>query len=63
MGDFGAIVCVGGGVVGDRRHEVVMGDTIAAQLVRDEPTRFLSLAPQEAPQESPRRRRVIFGLL
>ena len=32
-----------------------MSDTVAAQLVGDETTRFLSLAPQESPKESPRR--------
>ncbi len=32
-----------------------MGDTVAAQLVGDETTRFLSLTLQESPKESPRR--------
>ena len=55
MGSFGAIVRVAGRVVGDRRHDVVMSDTVAAQLVGDETTRFLPLAPQESPKESARR--------
>jgi hypothetical protein len=53
MGGFGAIVRVAGRVVGDRRHDVVMSDTVAAQLVGDETTRFLSLTPQESPKEPP----------
>ena len=32
-----------------------MSDTVAAQLVGDETTRFLALAPQESPKESPSR--------
>ena len=55
MGGFGAIVRVAGSVVGDRRHDVVMSDTVAAQLVGDETTRRLSLAPQQSPKESARR--------
>ena len=55
MGGFGPIVRVAGRVVGDRRHDVVMSDTVAAQLVGHETTRFLSLAPQESPKEPPRR--------
>ena len=32
-----------------------MSDTVAAQLVGDETTGFLALAPQESPKESPSR--------
>ena len=31
-----------------------MRDAVAAQLIGDEATRFLSLAPQQSPKESPR---------
>ena len=55
MGGFGAIVRVAGRVVGDRRHDVVMSDTVAAQLVGHETNRFLSLTVQESPKESQRR--------
>lgn len=54
IGGFGAIVRVAGRVVGDRRHDVMRG-TVAAQLVGDETTRCLSLAPQQSPKESARR--------
>ena len=62
MGDFGAIVRFLGRVVGDPRHDVPMGDTVAAQLVGHETNRFLSLTVQESPKESPRRRPVPAGL-
>ena len=52
MGGFGAIVRVAGRVVSDRRHDVVMSDTVAGELVGDETTRRLSLAPQQSPKES-----------
>lgn len=55
MGGFGAIVRVAGRVVGDRRHDVAMSDTVAAQFVGDETTRCLSLGPQQSPNESARR--------
>ena len=55
MGDFGAIVRVPGRVVGDQRHDVPMGDSVAAQLVGHETDRFPSLTFQESPKESPRR--------
>jgi hypothetical protein len=51
MRRFGAIVRVRGRVVGERRHEVVIRDTVAVQLVGDEPTRGLSLAPQESAKD------------
>ena len=47
MRDFGAIVRVSPRVMGDQRHEVPMGDTVAAQLVGHEPHGFLSLTLQQ----------------
>jgi hypothetical protein len=52
--DFGAIVRVSRRVMGDQRHDVPMGDTVAAQLVGHDPYRFLSLILQESAEESPR---------
>ena len=43
MGYFGAIVRVLGRVVGDTGHDVPLGNSVAAQLVGHETTRFLSL--------------------
>ena len=54
MRDFGAIVRVSPRVMGDQRHEVPMGDTVAAQLVGHEPHGFLSLTLQQSAKESPR---------
>jgi hypothetical protein len=62
MGPFGAIVRVSRRIMGDQRHEVPMGDTVAAQLVGHEPHRFLSLTVQQAAKESPRCPRVPTGL-
>ena len=52
---LGSIVRVLARVVGNQGHDVAMGDTVAAQLVGDETTRFLSLTLQESPKESSRR--------
>ena len=54
MGYFGAIVRVLGRVVGDTGHDVPLGNSVAAQLVGHETTRFLSLTLQELSEESPR---------
>ena len=62
MGDFGAIVRVLGRVVGDTGHDVPLGNSVAAQLVGHETTRFLSLTLQECSEESPRRTPVPTGL-
>ena len=62
MGYFGAIVRVLGRVVGDTGHDVPMGNSVAAQLVGHETTRFLSLTLQELSEESPRRTPVPTGL-
>ena len=59
MGYFGAIVRVVGRVVGNTGHDVPMGNSIAAQLVGHETTRFLSLTLQEFSEESPRRTPVL----
>ena len=52
MGYFGAIVRVLGRVVGDTGHDVPLGNSVAAQLVGHETTRFLSLTLQELSEES-----------
>ncbi len=52
---LGSIVRVLARVVGHQGHDVAMGDTVAAQLVGDETTRFPSLTLQESPKESSRR--------
>jgi hypothetical protein len=44
------IVRVGSRVVGDRRNEVAVREVVAAQLIGDEPTRDLSVAPQASPK-------------
>ena len=62
MRDFGAIVRVSPRVMGDQRHEVPMGDTVAAQLVGHEPHGFLSLTLQQSAKESPRCTPVPTGL-
>ena len=62
MGYFGAIVRVLGRVVGDTGHDVPLGNSVAAQLVGHETTRFLSLTLQEFSEESPRRTPVPTGL-
>ena len=62
MRDFGAIVRVSPRVMGDQRHAVPMGDTVAAQLVGHEPHGFLSLTLQQAAKESPRCTPVPTGL-
>ena len=62
MGYFGAIVRVLGRVVGDTGHDVPLGNSVAAQLVGHETTRFLSLTLQEFSKESPRRTPVPTGL-
>ena len=43
-------------------HDVPLGNSVAAQLVGHETTRFLSLALQEFSEESPRRTPVPTGL-
>ena len=48
--------------MGDQRHDVPMGDTVAAQLVGHEPHGFLSLTVQQSAEESPRCPRVPTGL-
>ena len=62
MGDFGAIVRVVGRVVGGTGHDVPLGNSVAAQLVGHETTRFLSLTLQALSEESPRRTPVPTGL-
>ena len=62
MGYFGAIVRVLGRVVGDTGHDVPLGNSVAAQLVGHERTRFLALTLQELSEESPRRTPVPTGL-
>ena len=62
MGYFGAIVRVLGRVVGDTGHDVPMCNSVAAQLVGHETTRFLSLILQEFSEESLRRTPVPTGL-
>ena len=62
MGYFGAIVRVLGRVVGDTGHDVPLGNSVAAQLVGHETTRFLALTLQEFSEESPRRPPVPTGL-
>ena len=62
MGCFGAIVRVLGRVVGDTGHDVPMCNSVAAQLVGHETTRFLSLILQEFSEESLRRTPVPTGL-
>ena len=46
----------------NQRHDVPMGDAVAAQLVGHQPNRFLSLPLREFPKESPRRAPVPAGL-
>ena len=62
MRDFGTVVRVLGRVMTNQRHDVAMGDAVAAQLVGHQTHGFLSLTPQEFPKESPRRTRVPAGL-
>ena len=63
MGYFGAIVRVLGRVVGDTGHDVPLGNSVAAQLVGHETTRFLSLTLQELSEEFPRRTEVLDAYL
>ena len=53
MRDLRTIIRVWGCVVHDEGHDGLMGDTVASQLVGDEATRFLSLALEQPPKESP----------
>ena len=58
MRDFGAIVRVSPRVMGDRGHDLPMGNAVAAQLVGHQSHGFLALTLQECPKESPGRTRV-----
>ncbi len=62
MRDFGAIVRVSPRVMGDRGHDLPMGNAVAAQLVGHQSHGFLALTLQEFPKESPRRTPVPAGL-
>ena len=44
--------------MGDRGHDLPMGNAVAAQLVGHQSHGFLALTLQECPKESPRRTRV-----
>ena len=48
--------------MGDHRHDVPRGDTVAAQLVGHEPHGFLLRTVQQSAEESPRCPRVPTGL-